>query len=115
MRVKVIETGKTDILRFDVNGCDALSDLMQGCDFEEVWDDELGDVILMPQDEYEWWVDMIELLNEEASLREELEEEQGSEAVNKAFWEAQSYGDIDLDDCTKRSIAVLKEALGRED
>jgi hypothetical protein len=53
MRVKVIETGKTDILRFDVNGCDALSDLMQGCDFEEVWDDELGDVILMPQDEYE--------------------------------------------------------------
>lgn len=115
VKVKVIETGKTDVLKFVVDGCDALPDLMEGCDFEEIWDEELGDVLLIPQDEYDWWINTIELLNEEKSLKEELEEEQGEEAVNKAFWEAQSYGDIDLDDCTRRSIAVLKEALGRED
>ena len=112
MKVKVIETGKIDVLDFVVDGSDILPDLMEGCDFEEVWDEEEGDdVFLIPKDEYDWWIRMIELLNEEQSLKDELMEEKGSEAVYEAV--SQAYGD--LEDCTLRSIAALKEALSRED
>ena len=72
VKVKIIETGKTDILKFVVDGCDVLPDLMEACGFSEGWDEELAEVLLIPQAEYDWWVDMIKLL-----------EEQGIEVIHK--------------------------------
>lgn len=114
MKVKVIETGKIDVLDFVVGCSDNLPDLMANydCNFEQVWDEEaFADVFLMHQDEYDWWVEMIELLYKEQSLIEELEEERGSEAV----FEVVSQYDSDLKDSTLRNIAALEEALARED
>lgn len=112
VKVKVIETGKTDILKFVVDGCDILPDLMDGCDFQQGWDEELAEVLLVPQNEYEWWVEMIELLYEEQSLKEELEEEYGIGVVNEAL--SQVY-ESDLKDRTLHSIEVLKDYLERDD
>nr|DAY21834.1 MAG TPA: hypothetical protein [Inoviridae sp.] len=114
MRVKVIETGKIDVLDFVVGCSDILPDLMANydCNFEQVWDEEaFADVFLMHQSEYDWWIEMIELLYKEQSLIEELEEEKGSEAA----FEVVSQYDSDLKDSVLRNIAALEEALARED
>lgn len=112
VKVKIIETGKTDILKFVVDGCDILPDLMEGCGFQQGWDEELAEVLLVPQNEYEWWVEMVDLLYEEQSLKEELEEEYGIGVVNEAL--SQVY-ESDLKNRTLHSIEVLKDYLETDD
>lgn len=72
VKVKVIETGKTDILKFVVDGCDVLPNLMEAFGYEQGWDEELAEVLLIPQDEYDWWIRMVELLYKKQSLKEAL-------------------------------------------
>jgi len=119
MKVKVIETGRIDILDLrSASGQDNLPDIIgnQDCfgddtsyQFQREWDEEEGDeVYLTSQACYEWWVDMISLLEEEQDLIDELSEEHGSEAV----YEAISDIDGDLKDATEARIATLKEAFG---
>jgi hypothetical protein len=119
MKVKVIETGRIDILDLrNASGQDNLPDIIgnQDCfgddtsyQFQREWDEEEGDeVYLTSQACYEWWVDMISLLEEEQDLIDELSEEHGSEAV----YEAISDIDGDLKDATEARIATLKEAFG---
>lgn len=119
MKVKVIEAGRIDILDLrNASGQDNLPDIIgnQDCfgddtsyQFCRVWDEAEGDeVYLTSQANYEWWVDMIDLLEEEQDLIDELSEEHGSEAV----YEAISDIDGDLKDATEARIATLKEAFG---
>ena len=79
MKVKVIETGRIDILDLrSASGQDNLPDIIgnQDCfgddtsyQFQREWDEEEGDeVYLTSQACYEWWVDMISLLEEEQAL-----------------------------------------------
>lgn len=119
MKVKVIETGRIDILELrNASGQDNLSDIIgnhdcfgddTSCQFCREWDEDEGDeVYLTSQACYEWWVDMISLLEEEQDLIDELSEEHGSEAV----YEAISGIDGDLQDATEERIATLKEVFG---
>lgn len=119
MKVKVIETGRIDILELrNASGQDNLSDIIGNHDcfgddtsyqFSREWDEDEGDeVYLTSQACYEWWIDMISLLEEEQDLIDELSEEHGSEAV----YEAISGIDGDLQDATEERIATLKEVFG---
>ena len=89
MKVKVIETGRIDILELrNASGQDNLSDIIgdhgafgddTSCQFSREWDED-----------------------------DELSEEHGSEAV----YEAISGIDGDLQDATEERIATLKEVFG---
>jgi hypothetical protein len=117
MKVKVIETGRIDILEFrNDSGQDNLSDIIGDhgafgddtkCQFCRVWDEEDGDVYLTSQANYEWWVDMIAELEAEQDLISEITEEYGSEAVYGVI----SNIDGDLKDSTEARIDLLKEAF----
>ena len=118
MKVKVIETGKIDILELrNANGQDNLADIIgnQDCfgddtsyQFSREWDEEEGDeVYLTSQENYEWWVDMIDLLEQEQVLIDELKEEHGIEAVYAVIADI----DGDLKDATEDRIAALEEAF----
>lgn len=118
MKVKVIETGRIDILDLrNASGQDNLPDIIgnqdcfgddTSCQFCRIWDEEDGDVYLTSQANYEWWMDMIAELEAEQDLIDELSEEHGSEAV----YEAISDIDGDLKDATEARIAALQEAFG---
>ena len=56
---------------------------------------------------YEWWVDMIDLLEHEQALIDELREEHGCEAVYAIIADI----DGDLKDATEARIAALEEAF----
>jgi hypothetical protein len=117
MKVKVIETGKIDTLDLrNANGQDNLPDIIgdhgafgddTSYQFCRVWDEEDGDVYLTSQANYEWWVDMIDLLEHEQALIEEITEEHGSEAVYAIIADI----DGDLKDATEARIAALEEAF----
>ena len=117
MKVKVIETGRVDILELrNDSGQDNLPDIIgdhgafgEDTSFQFVrdWDEEDGDVYLTSQANYEWWVDMIAELEAEQDLIDELSEEHGSEAV----YEVISDIDGDLQDATEARITALKETF----
>ena len=118
MKVKVIETGKIDILELrSASGQDNLADIIgnQDCfgddtsyQFRREWDEEESDeVYLTSQANYEWWVEMIDLLEHEQALIEELTEEHGREAVYAIIADI----DGDLKDATEARIAALEEAF----
>ena len=65
------------------------------------------DVYLTSQANYEWWVDMVDLLEQEQALIEALTEEHGSEAVYAIIADI----DGDLKDATEARIAALEEAF----
>ena len=118
MKVKVIETGRIDILEMrNANGQDNLADIIgsQDCfgddtsyQFRREWDEEEGDEVYMTShSNYEWWVDMIDLLEHEQALIDELREEHGCEAVYAIIADI----DGDLKDATEARIAALEEAF----
>ena len=117
MKVKIIETGKIfDLTMTDEAGQDILTDIIGNHDglgndtsyqFYSDWDDDEEDVYLTSQANYEWWVDMVDLLEQEQALIEALTEEHGSEAVYAIIADI----DGDLKDATEARIAALKEAF----
>lgn len=114
MKVKVIENNKIDILELrNAAGQDNLADIIgnQGCFGEDTSyqfrHEEEGDAYLTSLANYEWWVDMIDLLEHEQALIAELTEEHGSEAVYAIIADI----DGDLKDATEARIAALEEAF----
>lgn len=117
MKIKVIETGRIDILEMrNANGQDNLADIIgsQDCfgddtsyQFRREWDEEAGDIYLTSQANHEWWQDMVDLLEHEQALIEELIEEHGGEVVYAIIADI----DGDLKDATEARIAALEEAF----
>ena len=114
MKVKVIETGRIDILEMrNANGQDNLADIIgsQDCFGDDTSyqfrREAEGDAYLTSQENYEWWVDMIDLLEHEQALIEALTEEHGGEAVYAIIADI----DGDLKDATEARIAALEEAF----
>lgn len=118
MKVKVIETSRIDTLELrNANGQDNLADIIgnQDCfgadtsyQFCREWDEvECDEVYMTSHSNYEWWVDMIDLLEHEQALIEEITEEHGSEAVYAIIADI----DGDIKDATQTRIAALKETF----